>query len=189
MSQDPLQKLWQSQQLEISTDEIMKQAKKRQKRMFWLMFSDIVMWFALVIWASWIIHQNKHPESFAVGLFMILAVSIFVGYVLWLRTMTWGMDSLDVRNTLKLSIRRCQAGIQMGYVSVVFCLLVAVGLFVIMVYYPERFGNKSFGIAWTLGWSAVVLVGALWYRNRQNKKIAHFQSLLEQLENSQENNH
>lgn len=182
MSDDPLQKLWQSKQLDMAGDEIITQARKRQKRMFWLMAADILMWFALVIWACWMIHQNKYPESFAVGTFMIIAVSLFVGYVFWVRTITWGMDSLDVRNALKLSIRRCEAGIQMGVVSVVFCLLVCIALFVIMQFYPERFGDKTFGIAWTLGWSVIVLVGALWYRKRQRKKIAHYQSLLNQLQ-------
>ncbi len=179
---DPLQKLWQSKQLDTAADDIIQQAKKRQQRMFWLMAADILMWFALVVWACWMIHQNKYPESFAVGVFVIISISIFVGYVLWIRTITWGMDSLDVRSAIKLSIRRCEAGIQMGYVSVVFCLFVSAGLFVIMHLYPERFGDKVFGIAWTLGWSIIVLGGALWYRNRQLKKIAHFQSLLSQLQ-------
>lgn len=183
MSLDPLQKIWQSRQLDIPVEQIMKQAKSRQRRMFWLMALDILSWLAIVIFAAWHIHLNEKSHSFTVGLFAIITVSIMVGYALWLRTSTWGMDTLDITSTLKLSIARCEAGVQMGLVSTVFCFVVAVGILIISLIYPENFKEKMvFAYTWSFGWCIAIYAGHRWYSKLQKKKIAHFRSLLEQLQ-------
>lgn len=183
MSLDPLQKLWQSRQLDIPVKEIMREAKAKQKRMLWFMTTDLMVWLAIVVFSAWHIHTKNTTEGFAIGLFTIVLTSLLVGYVLWLRTATWGMESLDIRNTLKLSIRRCEAGIQMGRVSTMCCIVIVLAFFVFNAIYPEYFKDKlMFTYSWLMGWTLAFFLGYHWYGKRQKQKMAHFRSLLSQLD-------
>ena len=183
MSLDPLQKLWQSRQLDIPVDQILKQAKAKQQRMFWFMASDLLAWLMVVVGACWQIHTKGNIESFVLGLFFIIFVSVMVGYVLWIRTSTWGIDSLDVRNTLTLSIRRAEAGLQMGRFSSISSIAMVFSLGLFDFFFPETFAaERLFVYGWTLGWAALFLVGCHWYGKRQRQKISHYQTLLSQLD-------
>ncbi len=183
MSQDPLQKLWQSNQLHLPIDEIMRQAKAKQHRMFWFMAIDVLVWLSVVIFASWHIHQNSMPGIFAIGVFSIITTSVLVGYLLWLRTSTWGIDSLDARNTLKLSIRRCEAGIQLGRVSVIYCIFIAFAVITFRNVYPEQFEQRSmFVYGWSIGWCIAYYIGYCWYGKKQRQQITRYQYLLTQLD-------
>ena len=187
MSQDPLQKLWQSQQLDIPVEQIMKQAKAKQRRMFWFMTSDILAWLIVVVASAWNIYRKGTPEGFALGLFTIIFVSLIVGYVLWLRTSTWGIDALDVRNTLKLSIRRCEAGIQLGWVSNASCIIVVLALLLFNYFFPEYLADRlTFAFGWAFGWCVLFFIGYHWYSKRQRQKMHHYQALLKQLEQNEE---
>ena len=182
MSQDPLQKLWQSEQLNLPVEAIMRQAKAKQRRMFWFMATDVLFWLGVVVLASWHMYQNSMPGVFGLGLFSIIVTSVMVGYLLWLRTSTWGIDSLDVRNTLKLSIRRCEAGIQLGWVSILCCFIVAIAVIIFSHIYPEHYKQRwLFIYTWSIGWCIACYLGYWWYGKKQRKKIAHYRSLLNQL--------
>ena len=183
MNTDPLQKLWQSNQLNIPVDKILQQAKARQKRMFWLLLTDIVTGVGLIIWALFYVHNNEKTFALPLAIFIVVTVLFYLGISIWKRATTWGLDTLDVKNTLRLNIRRCQAGVQLGYLSTLVCGLFFFGVLLLFQFGPELpFTSKLFAISWTGGWTLIIGIWTLWYKQRQAKKVRHYQALLQQLE-------
>jgi len=187
MSLDPLQKLWQSQQLNIPVDEIMKQAKKRQRRMLWLMLSDIIASLFVAVWALIFVHSDDNPIALPVAIFLMVIVILYLVISIWKRATTWGVDVLDVKNTLRLNIRRCHAGVQLGHISTITCFVLFIGAVFLVTLGPEApLKSKAFALAWTGGWALIVAGWTNWYKKRQEKKIAHYESMLKQLDNESE---
>mgnify|MGYP001117890621 CR=1 FL=1 len=183
MSLDPLQKLWQSQQLNIPVEKILAEAKKRQRRMFWLMFSDIAAGTFLLVWLLFYVQKNPDkPGTLPTAIFLVLVAVLFTIYSVWKRATTWGMDSLDVKNTLRLSIRRCEAGIQMGIVTSIVCQILFLGCVGLVLFGPANFlSSNTFALSWLGAWAVGSVIWTIWYKKRQTKKIEHYQSLLAQL--------
>jgi small-conductance mechanosensitive channel len=188
MNKDPLQQIWQSHQLELPVEEIMQQAKTRQRRMFLFMVSDVVMTFGLIIWALFHVQQNPEPKAMHLALFIVSSVFIYGGYSLWVRASTWGLDSLDAKNTLILTIKRSESAIQMCYISVIFCIVVAAGMVFFAVTSQDATQQSiTFAIIWSILWTMVCIIGSIWYRKRQLKKVALYSGILEQLYSEQLN--
>ncbi len=182
MNFDPLKSLWQAQPASMEVGELIKQAKRRQKRMLLLMVFDFVVWLGGVVWACFMIRANQRPDSLAIGIFLIIAISLATAYMLWLRTTTWGAGELDGKSLLKLSIHRCEAGIQLVYVTYIFTFITFIGFIVLEMYFPSSTAKFSRVIIWYSGYSLGTLVLGQWYRNRQLKKKQHLQDLLAELE-------
>jgi len=187
MSLDPLQKLWQSKQLNIPVEKILEEAKKRQRRMFWLMFSDIAAGTFLLVWLLFYVQDNSDkPGTMPTAIFLVLVAVLFTIYSVWKRATTWGMDSLDVKNTLRLNIRRCEAGVQMGIVTSIVCLILFLGCIILVLFGPENFlSSNTFALSWLGAWAVGSIVWTIWYKKRQTKKIEHYQDLLKQLSQEQ----
>ncbi|NMP16987.1 hypothetical protein [Thalassotalea sp. Y01] len=186
MKDQDLQRLWQSdQQPHTNAGELLKQAKRAQLRMLVLMSIDFLVWLAMVIWASLMIRDNQQPESFAVGVFTIIAVSVATGYLLWLRTSTWGSDALDVKSILKLAIMRCDGAIQIVAVTYMFTALVVIGFVVLHQFYPipETRINKI--VSWLAIYSTVVVAAGQWYRAKQQQKKKVYLLRLQQMQESE----
>jgi hypothetical protein len=186
MNKDPLQQLWQSQHLELPIEAIMQQAKARQRRMFWFMVSDVIMTFGLIVWALFHVQKNSEPQAMHLALFIVSTVFIYGGYSLWVRASTWGLDSLDAKNTVILTIKRCESAIQMCYISVIFCFIVAIGMVFFALTNPVATQQTiTFAVIWSVLWTVICTIGAIWYRKRQLNKTTHFSDILKQLEQEQ----
>ncbi|KGJ98143.1 hypothetical protein [Thalassotalea sp. ND16A] len=186
MSLEPLKSLWQGQQASMSIVELINQAKKRQRRMFLLMLFDFILWFGFVIWACVFIRANERPDSFALGVVMIISISLGTAYMLWLRTTTWGAGELDSKNLLKLSIHRCEGAMQLIYVTYIFAVVVFTIVIGLEIYYSVAAEKLNRLIIWLVAYSACIVVVGQWYRKRQLAKKQYYQQLLEQLNEPQD---
>lgn len=180
MSLEPLKSLWQGQQTKMSALDLIKHAKFQQRRMLGLMILDIVVWISAIVWACLIIQANDKPESFFLGLFIILFVSLGTAYMLWLRTITWGAGELDSKSIIKLSIHRCEAAIQLVSVTYIFSLITFSVLIALELVFNIPTEKLIKIVLWLTFYSALTVVAGEWYRRRQKDKKQYFEQLLAQ---------
>ncbi|TKB46661.1 hypothetical protein [Thalassotalea mangrovi] len=183
---DSLKNIWQSHTASLDASGLLKQAKKQQRRMLFLMLVDLLIWFALVIWGCLIIDQKSRPDSFAAGVLIIMAANIATAYMLWLRTSTWGSGELDAANLLRLLNHRSKGAIQAVNVTYGFMVLMPLALMLIKWWYPTPGVNY-----WPvfIGYSIYCLLAVgigQWYKKRQQLKQRRYQHLLQELEAEQD---
>ncbi|TLU65803.1 hypothetical protein FE810_07780 [Thalassotalea litorea] len=179
---DSLKNLWQSQHSSFDASKLLSQAKKQQRRMFYLMMLDLLIWFALVIWACLIIDQQSRPDSLATGILIIMAASIATAYMLWLRTSTWGSGELDSANLLRLLIHRSKGAIQVVNVTYGFMALMPVMLVLLKWWYPTPVVDYwPVIIGYSIYCLAAIVIGQ-WYKKRQNNKLRNYQALLKEIQ-------
>lgn len=180
MSLEPLKSLWQQQQTNMSALDLIKHAKFQQRRMLGLMILDFVVWISAIVWACIIIKANDKPESFFLGLFIILFASLGTAYMLWLRTITWGAGELDSKSIIKLSIHRCEAAMQLVNVTYIFSIITFSLLIVLELIFDIPNQKLLKVVVWLIVYGALTVGVGEWYRRRQKAKKLYFEQLLAQ---------